>query len=180
MTPTQFNSEYEILSWLSRHENFAHGVAELRAASANGQLTGGRGLVEKWLSVYDDVTAGRVVTSGSSGDAAAAAPLPPPDVEASARASDEAAAQAGRRMDAHAARSIVQESQLWAEASREAAGRADLAAGRLQEPLQRARRWGKFGFAFGLLALLLVLAQLWLLWPQIEPQLLGLQRSAAR
>ena len=174
MTPTHFNSEYEILSWLSKHDNFAQGVAELRTASANGQLTGGRGLVQKWLSVYDDVTAGRVVKSGNAG---ASAPQP---LEPAAPARGDEITAADRRSEANAARSIVQESQLWAEAAREAAGRADLAAGRLQAPLKRARRWGKLGFVLGLLALLLVLAQIWLLWPQIEPQLRNVQRSSTR
>ena len=175
MTPTHFNSEYEILSWLSRHDNFAQGVAELRAASANGQLTGGRGLVEKWLSVYDDVTAGRVVKSGNEGGTA-----PQPLEPAAETVRGDETAEADRRSEAYATRSIVQESQLWAEAAREAAGRADLAAGRLQGPLKLARRWGKLGFVFGLLALLLVVAQIWLLWPQIEPQLRNVQRSAPR
>lgn len=173
MTPTQFNSEYEILNWLSKHENFAQGVAELRAASTNGQLTGGRGLVQKWLSVYDDVTAGRVVTLSAGGVAA------PPSAQTVSAPADESGAEAAaeRRSDAHAARSIMQESQLWAEAAREAAGRADLVAARMQAPLKRARRWGKLGFACGILALLLVLLQTWLLWPQIELRLRSVQQT---
>ncbi len=172
MTPTQFNSEYEILNWLSRHQNFAQGVAELRAACANRQLSAGHGLVEKWLSVYDDVTTGRVVTR----DAVDAPPPPPPPLQAApARTIGSEADDAVRRSNALAERSIVHESQLWAEASREAAGRADLVAGRVRAPLKRARRWGKLGFVLGLLALLLVLAQSWLLWPQIEPRLRSLQ-----
>ncbi|MEP6557873.1 MAG: hypothetical protein ABJB17_05300 [Burkholderiales bacterium] len=175
MMPNHFNSEYEILNWLSKHQNFAQGVAELRAASNNEQLTGGRGLVQKWLSVYDDVTTGREVTPSAT-----SAPVLQPMRTVSPPAADEFSAEtaAERRSDANAGRSITQESQLWAEAAREAAGRADLVAGRMQAPLKRARRWGKVGFVCGLLALLLVLLQSWLLWPQIEMRLRSVQQMA--
>ncbi len=174
MMPTHFNSEYEILNWLSKHQNFAQGVAELRAASNNAQLTSGRGLVQKWLSVYDDVTSGREVKPS-----AASAPVSQPTRTVSPQPADEFGAETApeRRSDTNAARSIMQESQLWAEASREAAGRADLVAGRMQAPLKRARRWGKVGFVCGLLALLLVLLQSWLLWPQIEMRLRSVQQT---
>ena len=82
--------------------------------------------------------------------------------------------KAGR--DALVSRTLLQESQLWAEASREAAARADLAAMRLGEPLARAARWGKAGFWLGLLALLLAAAVVLLLWPTIEPQARALLR----
>ncbi len=175
MTPTHFNSEYEILNWLSKHANFAQGVAELRAASSNGQLTSGQGLVQKWLSVYDDVTTGRVVTPSAVG-----VPAPQQTQTVSVPADEPGAETAAeRRGDASAARSLMQESQLWAEAAREAAGRADLVATRLRAPLKRARRWGKLGVALGLIALLLLLLQSWLLWPQIESRLRSAQQMVS-
>ena len=77
MIPAHFKSEYEIVDWLGGHENFEQGLQELRRAVAGNQIETGRALVERWLGVYDDVTAGRPVRPAPRGASAAEAEAVP-------------------------------------------------------------------------------------------------------
>ncbi|MEO8250136.1 MAG: hypothetical protein ABI589_12275 [Burkholderiales bacterium] len=159
-TTTQFHSEYEIVKWLASRENFDQGLAELRAALAEDRIVNGRGLVNKWLSVYDDVTVGRVVEHRPAEDDAE--PVPPSHVERQPTAS--------QIEDSVVLARMVQETRLWAEASSEAAARADARCDLLEQQTRKTARPGFVGVLLALLALVGLALLTVLLWPQIEPR----------